>query len=226
MKTQREIKSLNCREVLCESGVSPHYGAQCITSLTIFTASALWRMVAIISNYATSASGGNMAAAWFISPRKQTSLPKRFAPSIPGTLWPINPLCDLQVLLPPNYRCVKAGSVFIITATKCMKTCSVSALLFNPCTDSFLPKFRMIYIRQSVIPFFNLVGVLKLILLALCSCDRASWTKCEERIPTRCNNSDVYYQLLSQHVSGIIMPIIGRTNTSYYCNLFHYTLPH
>ena len=29
--------------------------------------------------------------------------------------------------------------------------------------------------------------------------------------PTRCNESDVYYQTLSQHVSGIIMPIIRRT---------------
>jgi hypothetical protein len=39
-----------------------------------------WRMVAIISNYTTSTSGGNMAATWLISPRKQTSLPKRFHP--------------------------------------------------------------------------------------------------------------------------------------------------
>jgi len=29
--------------------------------------------------------------------------------------------------------------------------------------------------------------------------------------------SDVYYQLLSQHVSGIIMPIFRRTNTVCYC---------
>ena len=29
--------------------------------------------------------------------------------------------------------------------------------------------------------------------------------------------SDVYYQLLSQHVSGIIMPICRRTTTVYYC---------
>jgi len=29
--------------------------------------------------------------------------------------------------------------------------------------------------------------------------------------------SDVYYQLLSQHVSGIIMPIFGRTKTVCYC---------
>ena len=29
--------------------------------------------------------------------------------------------------------------------------------------------------------------------------------------------SDVYYQLLSQHVSGIIMPIFRRTKTGCYC---------
>jgi len=29
--------------------------------------------------------------------------------------------------------------------------------------------------------------------------------------------SDVYYQLLSQHVSGIIMPILRRTKTVCYC---------
>jgi len=31
------------------------------------------------------------------------------------------------------------------------------------------------------------------------------------------STSDVYYQLLSQHVSGIIIPIIRRTKTVYYC---------
>jgi len=51
----------------------------------------------------------------------------------------------------------------------------------------------------------------------LCSCDRASWAKREERIPTRCKNiddllsiPDVDYWLLSRHVSGIFMPIIRR----------------
>ena len=51
----------------------------------------------------------------------------------------------------------------------------------------------------------------------LCSCDRASWAKHEERIPTRCNNindllsiPDVDYWLLSRHVSGIFMPIVRR----------------
>jgi len=29
---------------------------------------------------------------------------------------------------------------------------------------------------------------------AICSCDRASWAKREEKIPTRCNNIDVYCQ--------------------------------
>ena len=28
---------------------------------------------------------------------------------------------------------------------------------------------------------------------------------------------DIYYQLLSQHVSGIIMPILGRSKTVCYC---------
>ena len=28
----------------------------------------------------------------------------------------------------------------------------------------------------------------------LCSCDRASWVKRRERIPTRCNNIDIYCQ--------------------------------
>ena len=51
----------------------------------------------------------------------------------------------------------------------------------------------------------------------LCSCDRASWAKREERIPTRCNNiddllsiADIDYSLQSRHVSGIFMPIIRR----------------
>ena len=37
---------------------------------------------------------------------------------------------------------------------------------------------------------------------------------CEEREkPTRYKKLDVYHQLLSQHVSGIIMPIFRRTKT-------------
>ena len=58
----------------------------------------LWRMFAIISNYTTSTSGENMAATWLISPRKQTSLPKRFHFL---SLRPQNhqPRPDLQVLL-------------------------------------------------------------------------------------------------------------------------------
>jgi len=54
-------------------------------------------------------------------------------------------------------------------------------------------------------------------LVVLCSCDRASSAKREERIPTRCNNiddllsiPDVYYWLQSRLVSGIFMPIIRR----------------
>jgi len=33
--------------------------------------------------------------------------------------------------------------------------------------------------------------------------------------------SDVYYQLLSQHVSGIIMPIFRKTKTVCYCKCSH-----
>ena len=47
-------------------------------------------------------------------------------------------------------------------------------------------------------------------LLALGFCDRASWANCEEREREKTNKmkqSDIYYQLLSQNVSGIIMPI-------------------
>jgi hypothetical protein len=37
---------------------------------------------------------------------------------------------------------------------------------------------------------------------------------CEEREkPNKMQRLDVYYQLLSQHVSGIIMPIFRRTRT-------------
>jgi len=50
------------------------------------------------------------------------------------------------------------------------------------------------------------------------SCDRASWAKCEEREKTnKMQQSDVYYQLLSQHVSGIIMPNFRRTKAVCYC---------
>jgi len=46
------------------------------------------------------------------------------------------------------------------------------------------------------------------------SCDRASWSNCEEREKTnKMQQSGVYYQLLSQHVSDIIMPIFRRTKT-------------
>ena len=34
---------------------------------------------------------------------------------------------------------------------------------------------------------------------------------------SKMQQSDVYYQLLSQHVSGIIMPIFRRTKTVCYC---------
>jgi hypothetical protein len=52
------------------------------------------------------------------------------------------------------------------------------------------------------------------IIPVLGSCDRASLAKCEEREKTnKMQQSDVYHQLLSQHVSGIIMPIFSRTKT-------------
>jgi len=45
-----------------------------------------------------------------------------------------------------------------------------------------------------------------------------TYVKCEEREKTnKMQKSDVYYQLLSQHVSGIIMPIFTRTKTVCYC---------
>jgi hypothetical protein len=38
-----------------------------------------------------------------------------------------------------------------------------------------------------------------------------------EKKTNKMQQSDIYYQLLSQHVSGIIMPIFGRTKTVCYC---------
>ena len=38
-----------------------------------------------------------------------------------------------------------------------------------------------------------------------------------EKKTNKMQQSDVYYQLLSQHVSGIIMPIFRRTKTVCYC---------
>ena len=38
-----------------------------------------------------------------------------------------------------------------------------------------------------------------------------------EEKTNKMQQSDVYYQLLSQHVSGIIMPIFRRTKTVCYC---------
>ena len=39
----------------------------------------------------------------------------------------------------------------------------------------------------------------------------------EREKANKMQQSDVYYQLLSQHVSGIIMPIFRRTKTMCYC---------
>jgi len=47
-------------------------------------------------------------------------------------------------------------------------------------------------------------------LIALGPCDRASRAKYEERKTNKMKQSYVYYQLLSQCVSGIIMPIFMR----------------
>ena len=38
-----------------------------------------------------------------------------------------------------------------------------------------------------------------------------------EQRPCYCNNQIIYYQLVSQHVSSIIMPIFRRTKTVCYC---------
>ena len=52
------------------------------------------------------------------------------------------------------------------------------------------------------------------LLNALGSCDRTSWAKCEEIEKTnKIQQLDVYYQLLSQHVSGITMLVFRRTKT-------------
>ena len=68
-----------------------------------------------------------------------------------------------------------------------------------------------------IVFLFHENKVVVTISLVLYSCDRASWAKCEGRIPTRCNNvndllsiPDVDYWLLSRHVSGTFMPIIRR----------------
>jgi hypothetical protein len=52
----------------------------------------------------------------------------------------------------------------------------------------------------------------KWILISLGSCDRASWV-IEWEKTNKIQQSDVYYRCLSQHVSGIIMPIFRRTKT-------------
>ena len=73
------------------------------------------------------------------------------------------------------------------------------------------PKFSVTrYIKWKEVNFL-------IVCYPLCSCDRASWAKREERIPTRCNNIDdlssivdVDYWQQSRHVSGIFMPIIRR----------------
>jgi hypothetical protein len=47
---------------------------------------------------------------------------------------------------------------------------------------------------------------------SLGSCDNVSRAKFEERKPNKMQQLDVYYYFLSQHVTGIIMPIFSRTN--------------
>ena len=62
-------------------------------------------------------------------------------------------------------------------------------------------------------------SIKKFFLHALGFCDRASWANCEER--ERENQQDATIRCLlstmSQHVSGIIMPIFRRKNTVCYC---------
>ena len=50
------------------------------------------------------------------------------------------------------------------------------------------------------------------------SASQKQMMSCVKREKTKkMQQSDVYYQLLSQHVSGIIMPIFRRTKTVCYC---------
>jgi len=49
------------------------------------------------------------------------------------------------------------------------------------------------------------------------SCDRASWAKCEERENQQDATIRCLLSTLSQHVSGIVMPILRRTKTVCYC---------
>ena len=73
----------------------------------------------------------------------------------------------------------------------------------------YIPESLSIFVSHS-----NLVRITGTLHedLFLSSCDRASWAKCEEREKTnKMQQLDVYYQLLSQHVSGTIMPIFRRT---------------
>ena len=74
------------------------------------------------------------------------------------------------------------------------------------------PSAKYCEVGTSVTPFCKPLSS------ALGSCDRATWAKCDETEKTnKIQQSDVYYQLLSQHVSGIIMPIFRRTKTVCYC---------
>jgi len=79
-------------------------------------------------------------------------------------------------------------------------------------------KWKVWYVRCKWNGVCCLAGHSGLNVRALGSCDRASWAKCEDSEKTnKMQQSDVYYQLLSQHVSGIIMPIFGRTKTVCHC---------
>ena len=62
-------------------------------------------------------------------------------------------------------------------------------------------------LKTKHIDKFHFYIPFQLTFYALGSCDRASRAKYEERKTNKMQQLDVYYQLLSQHVSGIIMPI-------------------
>jgi len=71
---------------------------------------------------------------------------------------------------------------------------------------------------EGILNCYMILLLVSTLILALGSCDHASRAKYEEREKTnKMQESDVYCQLLSQHVSGIIMPIFRRTKIVCYC---------
>jgi len=135
-------------------------------------------------------------------------------PSRPGfAKWPLSLRVSYQN---PVYTCslpIRAtGPVHLILLDKITRTTfgeqyrSLNSSLCNFSTPCYLVPLRSKYSPQH--------PILKHPQPTLGSCDRASWAKCEEREKTnKMQQLDVYYYLLSQHVSGIIMPFFRRTKT-------------